>query len=170
MLLRLFMQRWQHKLTSRRQSQSQQVIKFSKRYLKVAFGVWQTKLKEKRQLLWRSEMKKKMKFIKNRSELKVKKDAWAKWRQLQLSHRADKHYQLRLLVRVFARWKTKLGQVYEMAEIADEYTGHLDLKVADRCWDYWKRAAVSRHQELVMIQRVDWRIVVNGFDRWKQRV
>ena len=110
-----------------------------------------------------------MKFIKNKLDLNVKKDAWAKWRQLQLSHRADRHYRLYLLVRLFARWKTKLRQVSEMAGVANEYASHLDLKVADRCWDYWKRATISRHRELVVIQRVDWRIMVNAFDQWKQR-
>jgi len=110
-----------------------------------------------------------MKFIKSKLELKVKKDAWAKWRQLQLSHQADKHYQLCSLVRLFARWKTKVRQIYEMTDVANEYASHLDLKVADRCWDYWKKAAVLRHRELVVIQRVDWRIVVNAFDQWKQR-
>jgi protein SFI1 len=168
MLLRLFMQRWQSKLASRRQLQNQQIIEFSKRHLKTAFRVWQTKLKQKQQLVWRSEMRQKMKFIKNKLELKIKKDAWAKWRQLQLSHRADKHYQLCLLIRLFARWKTKLRQVSEMVDVANEYATHVDLKVADRCWDYWKRATVSRHQELVVIQRVDFRIMVNAFDQWKQ--
>ena len=109
-----------------------------------------------------------MKFVKNKSEFKVRKDAWAKWRQLQLSHRADKHYLLCFLVRLFARWKTKLRQVNEMADVANQYASHLDLKVADRCWDYWKRATVLRHRELVVIQRVDWRVVVNAFDQWKQ--
>lgn len=169
MLLRLFIQRWQSKLASRRRFQNQQIVEFSKCYLKTAFGVWQVKLKQKQQLVWRSEMRKKMKFIKNKMELKVKKDAWAKWRQLQLSHRADKHYQLCLLVCLFARWKTKLRQNSEMADVANNYASHLDLKVADKCWDYWRRAAVSRHHELVVIQRVDWRIMVNAFDQWKQR-
>ena len=169
MLLRLFMQRWQSKLASRRQLQNQQIIEFSKRHLKAAFRVWQTRLKQKQQLVWRSEMRQKMKFIKNKLELKIKKDAWAKWRQLQLSHRADKQYQLCLLLRLYARWKAKLRQVSEMTDIANEYATHVDLKVADRCWDYWKRAAVSRHRELVVIQRVDCRIMVNAFDQWKQR-
>jgi hypothetical protein len=56
-----------------------------------------------------------------------------------------------------------------MADVANNYASHLDLKVADKCWDYWRRAAVSRHHELVVIQRVDWRIMVNAFDQWKQR-
>ena len=110
-----------------------------------------------------------MKIMKKKLDLNVKKDAWAKWRQLQLSRRADRQYRLFFLIRFFARWKTRLRQVSEMAEVANEYASHLDLKVADRCWDYWKRAAVSRHRELVVIQRVDWRIMVNAFGRWKQR-
>jgi protein SFI1 len=169
MLLRLFMQRWQSKLASRRQFQNQQIVEFSKRHLKTAFRVWQAKLKQKQQLVWRSEMRKKLKIIKNKLDLNVKKDAWAKWRQLQLSRRADRQYRLFFLVHFFARWKTKLRQVSEMADVANEYASHLDLKVADRFWDYWKRAAISRHRELVVVQRVDWRIMVNAFDRWKQR-
>ena len=169
MLLRLFMQRWQNKLSSRRQFQNQQIVEFNKRHLKIAFRVWQSKLKQKQQLIWRSEMRKKMKIIKNKLDLNVKKDAWEKWRQLQLSRRADSQYRLFFLVRFLARWKTRLKQVSEMADVANEYASHLDLKVADRCWDYWKRAAVSRHRELVVIQRVDWRIMVNAFGRWKQR-
>lgn len=169
MLLRLFMQRWQSKLASRRQFQNQQVVEFSKRHLKTAFRVWQAKLKQKQQLAWRSEMRKKMKIIKNKLDLNVKKDAWAKWRQIQLAHRADRQYRLFFLVRFFARWKTRLRQVSEMADVANEYASHLDLKAADRCWDYWKRSAVSRNRELVVIRRVDWRIMVNAFDQWKQR-
>jgi protein SFI1 len=163
------MQRWQSKLVSRRQFQDQQIVEFSKRHLKTAFRVWRAKLKQKQQLAWRSEMREKMKIIRNKLELNVKKDIWVKWRQLQLAHRADRQYRLIFLVRFFARWKTRLRQVSEMAEAANEYASHLDLKVADRCWDYWKRAAASRHRELVVIQRVDWRIMVNAFDQWKQR-
>ena len=169
MLLRLFMQRWQSNLLSRQQFQNQQIAEFNKRLLKTTLTVWRAKLKEKRQLKWRVEMRKKMKFIKNKLEFKIKKDAWAKWRQLQLSHQADKHYRLCSLIRLFVQWKTRLRQVYEMGDVANEYANHLDLKVADRCWDHWKRAVVSRHQELVVIQRVDWRIMVAAFDRWKQR-
>ena len=169
MLLRLFMQRWQSKLAFQRQFQNQQVVEFSKHHLKTAFRVWQAKLKQKQQLVWRSEMRRKIKIIRNKLDFNIKKDAWAKWRQLQLSHRADRQYRLFLLVRFLARWKTRLRQVSEMADVANEYASHLNLKVADRYWDYWKRATVSRHRELVVIQRVDWRIMVNAFDQWKRR-
>ena len=169
MLLRLFMQRWQSRLASRRQFQNQQIVEFSKRHLKTAFRMWQAKLKQKQQLVWRTEMRKKMKIIKNKMDLNVKKDAWAKWRQLQILLRADRQYRLFFLVRFFARWKTRLRQVSEMADVAKEYASHLDFKVADRCWVYWKRATVSRHRELVVIQRINWRIMVNAFDQWKQR-
>ncbi|PPQ78073.1 hypothetical protein CVT25_015607 [Psilocybe cyanescens] len=168
--LKMFMQRWQNRVNSRKVAEDELVNQFQRRNVKGFFKTWQTRLKQRRQAAWRNDMRHKMKLVKNKSDNRLKQDVWAKWRLLQLSHRADKHYQTTLLARHHGRWKGRLIELDNLDVIADDFSEHIYLKSLKLSWNLWKQAASLRRDQNIITQRVDCRIVATAFDLWRKRI
>lgn len=166
----MFMQRWQNRVNSRKVAEDELVNQFQRRNVKGFFKTWQTRLKQRRQAAWRNDMRHKMKLVKNKSDNRLKQDVWAKWRLLQLSHRADKHYQTTLLARHHGRWKGRLIELDNLDVIADDFSEHIYLKSLKLSWNLWKQAASLRRDQNIITQRVDCRIVATAFDLWRKRM
>ncbi|KAF8959025.1 hypothetical protein BDZ97DRAFT_1923172 [Flammula alnicola] len=170
LLLRLFMQRWQRQLTTLRNREDELVAQFDTHRVKLIFDVWRMKLKHRRQIAWRNDMRQKMKIIKNKSESRLKEDAWATWRQLYLAHRADAHHRSSLLIRYHSRWKEKLMKLDDMDSVADQFGESSHFRSLQKCWSKWKETASLRHDEHLMVQRIDCRIMANSIDLWRKRI
>ncbi|KDR81550.1 hypothetical protein GALMADRAFT_113988 [Galerina marginata CBS 339.88] len=170
LLLERFMKCWQRHVVSRRACEDKLVNQFHKHAVKSFFKTWQAKLKQRQQTAWRNDMRQKMKLIKTKSEIRMKKHAWAKWRQHQLSRAADKHYELRLLVLHHSRWKEKLVHLDSLDMAADHFAEEGHLRILSRSWGRWKETSSLRHDENVMALRVDTRVMANIFDLWRKRL
>jgi protein SFI1 len=164
------MQRWQTSLAVRRKMEVDFLQQFNKRYVKLALKKWQTKLKQKRQTAWRQDMRQKMKLIKTKSEVRLLKDAWTKWRQLNLSHRADVYYQQSLSSRHFSKWKMKLFTLDNMDNVADEFARDVYSRTLEKSWIKWKHITSLRRDEHIMVQRIECRIIANAFDLWRMHL
>jgi protein SFI1 len=114
-------------------------------------------------------MRKKMKTVRENREGKLRKDAWAKWRQSYRSHISGQHYTERLLLRFFQQWKTKLLEVDHLEAAGDEIWNGRDRRATERCWTYWKRAAELRSTERSVLASVGLRMMGNIMDIWKKR-
>jgi len=161
------MQRWQNSLVARQKLEADFLQEFNKRYVKLALKRWQTKLKHKRQTAWRQDMRQKMKIIKTKSELRLLKDAWAKWRQLNLSHRADLYYQQSLASRYLSQWKRRLVTLDNMDSLADDFAGVVYSRTLGKFWLNWKQVTSLCRDEHIMVQRIECRITANAFDVWR---
>ncbi|KAJ3505555.1 hypothetical protein NLJ89_g7354 [Agrocybe chaxingu] len=170
LLLRVFMQRWRTRLSSQRHLEGQHIAQFTRRHLKRVFRTWQVKLGRKRQTAWRNEMRHKMKVVKNKSDLRVKKDVWMKWQQQLLARRAHEHYELGLLSRSLSRWRQRLVRIDHLDNVAEEFSRKTALKTVVRCWHYWRDSTVLKHQGAIVSQRVDCRIMAEAFDFWRNRM
>lgn len=96
-------------MTAQRRELHQRVATLSdNRCLKGALDLWRVRLKERRQVQWRQDMRTRMKTVRDNHDLKLKKDAWAKWRQSHRSHIAEQHFSE----------KTGVTDILEMAEQA----------------------------------------------------
>jgi protein SFI1 len=109
-----------------------------------------------------------MKTVREKREGKLRKDAWAKWRQSYRSHLSGQHYTERLVLRFVQRWKTKLLEVDHLEAAGDEFLNGKDRRVAERCWRYWRRAAELRSAERSVVASVGLRIMGSVMDIWKQ--
>jgi protein SFI1 len=140
------------------------------RCLKTALNVWKAKLQEKRQAQWRDAMRYKIKVVRTNRENKLKKDAWAKWRQSYQSHLSGQHYTERLVSRFFQQWKKKLVEVDHLDATAEEYDRVREDRALVRCWGLWKRASQLKSAERVMAERVDLRIISEVLSVWKRHM
>jgi len=164
------MQRWQNSLVARQKLESDFLQEFNKRYVKLALKKWQTKLKHKRQTAWRQDMRQRMKVIKTKSELRILKEAWAKWQQLHLSHRADVYYQQSLLSRYLSQWKGRLVTLDNLDGVADDFASVVYSRTLAKFWLNWKQTTCLRRDEHIMVQRIECRITANAFDLWRMRM
>lgn len=168
LLLRLSLQRWR-KLTASRHELYRCVTNLSdSQCLKSAIAQWKKKLKEKDQAKWRDEMRHKMKTIKDKVGLRLRKDAWAKWRQSYLSHLSSQHYAEHLLFRFYCCWKERLSRLDGLEEAADLHLEIVEQGCVGRCWNLWKRASDMRNAERELLQRVKLRLMGNAIDIWRK--
>jgi protein SFI1 len=114
-------------------------------------------------------MRRKMKTVREKREGKLRKDAWAKWRQSYRSHLSGQHYTERLVLRFFQRWKTKLQEVDHLEAAGDQFLDDKERKAAERCWTYWKRAVQLRNAERSVVESVGLRIMGDAMDIWKKQ-
>jgi protein SFI1 len=113
-------------------------------------------------------MRSKMKTVREKREGKLRKDAWAKWRQSYRSHLSGQHYTERLVLRFFQWWKTKLLEMDHLEAAGDAFFSGKDRKAAERCWSYWRRTAELRNAERLIVESIGLRIMGNAMDIWKK--
>ncbi|KAI0374779.1 hypothetical protein BV20DRAFT_1010391 [Pilatotrama ljubarskyi] len=168
LILRRALQHWRKRTAARRELYLRVAALSDRRYMKRALHVWKLKLKEKKQIHWREDMRARMKAVRERDELRLKKDAWAKWRQSYLSHLSEHHFARKLVTRFFNRWKGRLRKLDELDAAAEHFAYAREEHALERCWDLWRSATQLRLAEKSMRERVDLRIMAGAMDTWKR--
>lgn len=170
MIVRLALHNWRAK-TAQRRELYQRVAKLSDgRRLEAAVQLWRVKLKERKQAQWRNDMRMRMKTVRERHEMKLKKDAWAKWRQSYRSHIAEEHYSQKLVLRFYNKWRTKLVKLGRLEDAADSFVARRAKLQKERWWDLWKKEMGVKNAERAMAERVGLRILSDAMDVWKRRM
>jgi protein SFI1 len=168
LLLRLSLQRWRTLTASRGELHHRVKSLSDNRCLRSAMSLWKAKLKEKDQAKWRHEIRHKMKTIKDKVALRLRKDAWAKWRQSYLSHLSGQHYTEHLLFRFYCRWKERLSGLDELEHAAELHLGVVEQRWVGRCWNLWKRASDMRNAERLLLRRINLRLMGSTMDIWRK--
>ena len=102
-------------------------------------------------------------------EAALRRDAWARWRQLYQSRLMQQRFAVRLVERYFERWKDRLRNVDAMKGRADHVVVAREGKTVVRCWDSWVRAVELRSAEREVSERVGPRVVRGSMAFWRQR-
>jgi len=164
------MQKWQAKVQQRREYHQQIYAMFESRRLKWAMDMWKMKLHAKRQIQWRDSMRSRMKVVRLNREKKLKKDAWAKWRQLYRSRLSAQHHSKQLLARYFSRWKRRLAGVDAVEDAGETLARVFDNQRLSKLWHIWRRASALRATENLLVERVDLRVMNDAMAVWKKRM
>ncbi|KAI0781045.1 hypothetical protein BD413DRAFT_462348 [Trametes elegans] len=168
LISRRTLQHWRKRAAVHRELYLRVAALSDRRCLKRTMTVWRLKFKEKRQIQWREDMRARMKAVRERGELRLKKDAWAKWRQSYRSHLSEQQLSRKLVQRFFTRWKSRLRSVDELDAVADHFLHDRDVGIVERCWDIWRHATELQIAEKAMRARLDLRIMTNAMDVWRQ--
>jgi protein SFI1 len=166
----LSLQRWWDVTASQRTQYQEVAVLANKRRLRAALARWKYKLKVKRQTAWQNGMQMKMNVVRDNRSAKLKKDAWAKWRQLYQSRLSDQHYAERLIHRFYQLWRRTLSEIERMEVIADDQLDNLDRKNVRRCWHHWRMAIEIRNSERTISERVELRLMRDYMNIWKKRL
>lgn len=166
LIVRRALQNWRKRTAERRELYLRVAALSDRRCLKRALNTWKQRSKEKKQVHWREDMRARMKMVRERDELRLKKDAWAKWRQSHLSHLAEHQFSQKLVKRYFDRWKSRVGRLDQLDAAAEHFVYAKEERAMERSWDIWRRTAELRIAERTMRERVDVRIMAGAMDVW----
>ncbi|KIK93706.1 hypothetical protein PAXRUDRAFT_828690 [Paxillus rubicundulus Ve08.2h10] len=162
------LRRWRNASASLLKRQEHVATLANTRNLRVAVTIWKVKLKEKRQIAWRNDMRAKMKTVREKRELKVQKDAWAKWRQSFRSHLSELQYNERVVMRLFLRWKSSLSKIDRLEANADGFHQRPNGSASMVVWKRWKRALEIRNAEKAVESKAGLRVKCEVMQVWKK--
>lgn len=157
-------------MVARREFYGRVGILADNRLLRSYFRAWYLRLKKHQQAAWRQSMRNKIDLIRRRREDKLRKDAWAKWRQSFKSHLSDQHYAERLVLRTFRQWRDKIRKLDDMAELADEVMHCGDHRTLEQAWNHWNNATQLRSIERLISYKIGLRIMHEAMGAWKRRM
>ncbi|TFK42645.1 Sfi1 spindle body protein-domain-containing protein [Crucibulum laeve] len=170
LLIRLTLQRWQSQYITRKELADRTAGLFNDRHMRRTFNTWKAKLKERKQTEWRNNMRRKMKYIKEKRESSLRKDAWAKWRQQHRSHLAMQYYSERLVLRFYTVWKRRLEELDGLEAIAEDVSRTAENSALEKSWKHWRTCLELRAAERTMAERVNLRIIGNVLDTWRKSI
>ncbi len=172
LVLRRTLLTWRNRTAQRRELYLHVATLSDRRCLKRFYRVWQQKDQgckhHRKQLEWREDMRGRMKTVRERGELRLRKDMWSKWRQSYLSRLAEQQFSRKVLARFFDRWKARLRKLDELEAAADYFEHDQDEKLRNRLWDDWRHRTELRHTEKTITARVNLRIMTNAMDVWRR--
>ena len=113
-------------------------------------------------------MRLRLKTVRERDELRLKKDMWGKWRQFYLTRLSEQQFSRRILLYFFSRWKSKLKRLDELEAAAEHLTYVHDERALDRAWNVWRQMVELKGAEKTMKDRIDLRIMANAIDLWRR--
>lgn len=137
---------------------------------KGAFVRWQVHLQERRKAAWRADMRVRMQTVRSLRDGALRRDAWARWRQLYQSRLMQQGFAVRLVERYFERWKYKVQETDAIKEKADQLVVAREGRMVIRCWDSWVRAAELKSAERDVAERVGARVVGEFMVFWLRRM
>ncbi|PBK78094.1 hypothetical protein ARMSODRAFT_991560 [Armillaria solidipes] len=170
LVMRRTLQVWSSRLAAYRRTCQTANAMADERQMKKAFSRWRRSLVGKQNENWRNSMRSKMKIVRTKREQRVRRDAWAKWRQSYQSHLSDQHYNERLSLRIFKRWKAKLSAVDGLEDVADEVQHARAEHAVERCWTHWRQITHLRAAESVIAQQVGQRVKRQAMRTWRKQM
>ncbi|KAI0302238.1 Sfi1 spindle body protein-domain-containing protein [Russula brevipes] len=168
-VLRIVVHKWRSALARRRERVAQADARANAYRQKTALAHWHAHLQERRKAAWRADMRVRMQTVRSLREAALRRDAWARWRQLYQSRLMQQRFAVRLVEGCFKRWKDRLWETDAMKGRADQLVVARQGGAVVRCWDSWVRAAELRRAERDVAERVGARVVRDSMVFWRQR-
>ena len=131
---------------------------------------WHAHLQERRKAAWRADMRVRMQMVRSLRDGALRRDAWARWRQLYQSRLMQQRFAMRFVERCFERWKDKVRAMVTMKERADQLVVLREGRVVVRSWDSWVLAAERRSAERDVAERIGARVVGEFMVLWRRRM
>jgi protein SFI1 len=167
-IIRLSLHHWRNLVHSRTELYQRVTRLDNERRLRKILNRWVRKLQDSRQANWQHAMRMKMKIVRDKRDSKLRKDAWAKWRQSYQSHLSQQHYSERLVIRSFRKWKDRLFALDHMDTAADNRVSIMERKFLERTWNAWRRGVDMKLTEKAMSERVCIRLIGEAMSLWKR--
>jgi protein SFI1 len=115
-------------------------------------------------------MRVRMQTVRSLRDGALRRDAWARWRQLYQSRLMQQHSAMRLVERFFERWKDKVRVMDTMKGRANQLVLVREGTVVVRSWDSWVVAAELRTAERDVAERIGARVVGEFMALWRRRM
>ncbi|TFK54938.1 hypothetical protein OE88DRAFT_1653513 [Heliocybe sulcata] len=170
LVLRIAIHRWHSKMVQSMEAGEQVAKIYDNKRLRLAMTIWRQKAQEKKREKWRQDMRAKMKSIREKREIQLLKDAWAKWRQSHQSHLSGRHYDGKVVRRLFKLWSSKLVEVEHMEAAAEEFCTVRSSRAVGHVWRQWRRATELKLAERTVVERTGFRVMADALSTWKRQM
>ncbi|TDL27501.1 hypothetical protein BD410DRAFT_714677 [Rickenella mellea] len=169
-LTRTYLQQWRWCLSAQRDAFQQVARLAESRTLKGSWGIWKKKQQERKLIAWRNEMRVKMNLLKDKKGVKIKKDAWVKWRQLFQSRLSSQRYLHKLCIKIFTKWRYRKYVIDRMEALGDDTIETNELRIMTRYWEQWKVILMWKERERHVSSLVASRLRKEAMLVWKARI
>ena len=169
-VLRVAIHKWRSALVRLRERIAQADTRAGTYRQKAVLIRWHAHLQERRKAAWRADMRVRMQTVRSLRDGALRRDAWARWRQLYQSRLMHQRFAMRLVERCFERWKDKVRAMVTMKERADQLVVAREGRIVVRSWDSWVLAAELRSAERDVAERVGARVVGEFMALWRRRM
>ncbi|KAF8636478.1 hypothetical protein AX17_003293 [Amanita inopinata Kibby_2008] len=169
LVLRVTLQRWRNIHVARQALYERAGKVLKNRCIRHIFEIWISRFKLKQQEKWRQDMRMRMKTVREKHELKLEKDAWARWRQLYRSRLATQNYDERLMINYFKRWQARAWHIGGLETLADNVGQRRMNRVLIWGWTRWKRALELHFSEKAVVEQADLRRMKTAVIIWRKR-
>lgn len=140
------------------------------RRLRIALNAWKAKLREKKQVQWRHDMRSRMKTVRENHERKLLLDAWTTWRQGHQGHMSDRHFSAKLTARSLTKWRTRLVSLDQLDAAGEHFISIRESMALERSWQVWRHSMHVVKTERTMADRVTLRMLFEAMTVWKKRM
>lgn len=168
--LQLCIHRWRNRTLASRKLLERVANLENSQHVRTAFTVWREKTKDREQTRWRASMRSKMKLIRDKRDLKLTKDALAKWKQSHRAHSADQHYARSLILRHYDRWRIRLAHLDQLDDAADRLSRVIEGGVLEKYWHVWKRASQLQLAHKIVTENIGLRVKTDVMDVWRKQM
>ena len=169
-VLRVAIHKWRTALVRLRERTARADACASASRQKATLVRWHAHLQERRKAAWRADMRVRMQTVRSLRDGALRRDAWARWRQLYQSRLMQQRFAMCLVERYFERWKDGVRAMDAMKESADQLVAAREGRVVVRCWDSWVMATELRSAERDVKERVGARVVGEFMALWRRRM
>ncbi|GJE87193.1 hypothetical protein PsYK624_032760 [Phanerochaete sordida] len=169
-LVRDALHRWRSATAAQRDLYARVAATADNRRLKAVLQLWRGRLRERKQLQWRQDMRARMKAVRDGHDRALVRGAYEQWRQAFRLRLAEQQYYRGLATRVFKRWRSRLVQMDQIEDRGDQLVALREKRQLARFWDLWRKEVAVRRAEGVLTRSVGLRILTTAFDAWKQRL
>lgn len=169
-LIRQALHQWRSLAASRRDLSQRVATTANNRRLKAALQIWHARLRERKQLRWRQDMRARMKAVRDSHDRQLVKGTYAQWRRAFRSRLAEQHYYRTLAVKIYRRWRAKLVETDQLENKGDQLVALREKRLVAGCCDLWRKELGLRRAETSMTESVALRVLAAAFNTWRGRL
>lgn len=167
-LLRLAFHHWRNSLASHKAIYDEVAVLDNERRISTYLALWRRKLREKKQTRWRTDMRNKMKVIKDHQNARILREAWVLWGQKYQFALADQQYEAKVLLMVYLKWKGIFQRIDKIEGRAEHLIALRDERLLLGHWEAWRAVAVQTSAEKELGRRVQARIIWQAWSMWRK--
>ncbi|TCD64438.1 hypothetical protein EIP91_004083 [Steccherinum ochraceum] len=170
LVLRLAIHKWRTRAAGHKALFDRVATLSNNRCLRAALNAWKAKLREKKQVQWRHDMRSRMKMVRENHERGLLLDAWTTWKQEYQGHMSDQHFSGKLVVKFFTKWRSRLVSLDQLDAASEHFVSIRESMALERSWQVWRHSMHVVKTERTMADRVALRMLSEAMAVWKNRM
>ncbi|KLO18528.1 hypothetical protein SCHPADRAFT_993424 [Schizopora paradoxa] len=166
-LCSIALDKWRSRAAAKHQFFDQATKQLELYLLLTFYKKWRKRLKTKKMMVWRDDMRKRMAQVRQMVDDNLKERFWSEWRRAYQIRLSDNLYEQQLQRRFLARWKESRMLLQDREHDALELEQNFQHRQLADLLDYWRSKIALYRKEKQVINLVTMRIVSSAWTKWR---